>query len=129
MSDAAASRQGRSIESWLFVILRFAITRQTIDRAAVMALAKEMDRLSERRVRREFTFFVRTSKEICDLISNRERLDDVAALRRHLSRITNDRIRRALEAVLEIERLPAKSAKLRNWRLRGGLWRGLPVRH
>jgi hypothetical protein len=117
----------RQIQDWLLAILRFAVTLEEADRAAVMTVAQDMDRLGVRRARSEFSFFARTSREICELIADRASPRDIS-LRRHLSRIANDRLRLALEAVLEIERHPAKSAKSRN-RRRDDLWRGLPVRH
>lgn len=128
MSDEGLAQQSQRIRQWLLFILRFAITREQADRAAVLAMADHLDRPSATHTRRGFSFFARTSAEICSLIDSKRGLEENARLRLQLRRIDDVRLRRALESVLEIERA---DSKVRGARLRQSLelWRGLPVRH
>lgn len=116
------------VEGWLLVILRFAITRDQADRAAILAMAADLDRLGAHAARSDFAFFAKTSVEICDLIVGQNRPDRTATLRRHIGMIDNARLRRALEAALEIGR-PAMNGSRARSRRTEDLWRGLPIRH
>jgi hypothetical protein len=128
MGDARLEEESRKVEEWLLAILRFAITREKADRAAVLATASAMDSFGVPPVHSGFTFFVRTSTEICDLIAGGNNTANEAALHHQLSKIDNDRLRRALIAAVEIERpATARTGKLGR-RYGDDLWRGLPIR-
>lgn len=128
MRDLGFEHELQKVEKWLLAILRFAITREEDDRAAILAAAADMDRLGAAPVRPGFAFFGRTSTEICDLIVARHSPDNKAMLRRHLSKIQNDRLRRALEGALEIDGSAHRLGRGRG-QANGDLWRGLPIRH
>jgi hypothetical protein len=128
MRDAVFEPAFDKVEDWLLAILRFAITREEADRAAILAMAAEMDQLGAHAARSDFAFFARTSVEICDLIVGKDHPERIAALRRHIGMIDNDRLRRALEAVLEIEP-PRTNGRRARSRRSEALWRGLPIRH
>ncbi len=127
MSDEGFSRQSHRIREWLLRILRFAITQETVDRAAVLAAAETMDRLGAMNGGRGFVFFARTSREICDLIAGKRGPDECARLGLLLRRIDDAPLKRALGAVLEMEH---PDLKVRSPRPRRplDLWRGLPGR-
>lgn len=79
--------------------------------------------------RLDFAFFARTSAEICDLIVGNYHPERIAALRRHIGMIENDRLRRAFEAALELGRQAATNGVRIRLRRKDDLWRGLPMRH
>jgi hypothetical protein len=127
VSDKGLSKQSQRIQEWLLLILRFAITQEKVDRAPVLAAAEAMDRLSAMNGGRGFSFFVRSSREICDLIAGKHGPGECAQLRLLLRRIDDARLKRALEAVLEMERPDLKVRRPRPRRPLD-LWRGLPGR-
>lgn len=88
----------RAVEEWLFSILRFAITLDEVDRAAVLAVAAGMDRRGSR-----FTFFARTTVKIRDAIVAKDCAEAAAALRVFVRAIDHAALRRAFEAVLDIK--------------------------
>jgi hypothetical protein len=115
------------IRRWLFAILRFAITLEQADRAAVLAVAAEMDRAGSPSSRGRFAFFVRTSIQLCDAMIAGNCPESVATLRVFLGRIDHLPLRRAFEAVLDIKpSRPDRRDLLR--RRRDNLWKGLPIR-
>jgi hypothetical protein len=128
MRDAVLEQSLHKVEDWLLVILRFAITHEQADRGAILSLAADLDRHGEHAARSDFAFFTRTSVEICDLIVGTNRPERVAVLRRHIGMIDNDRLRRALEAALGMERPLTNGGRMRS-RRNEDLWRGLPIRH
>ncbi|MGB6536551.1 MAG: hypothetical protein WBF58_11390 [Xanthobacteraceae bacterium] len=122
-SEPAVQREvSRAIERWLLSILRFAITLEEVDRAAVVALAADMDRRGSK-----FTFFARTSVAVCNAIIAKDSAEATAALRVFVHAIDHARLKRAVEAVLEINpsRADRRTILARN---RGRLWQGLPSR-
>jgi hypothetical protein len=128
MGDAGFEREMPKVEEWLFAVLRFAVTREDADRNALLVAAADMDRLGASTGGSDFRFFARTSTELCALILGRQSLDNKATLRHRLGRIQCDRLRRALEAALEIERFAHRTTTMRGQHSEH-LWRGLPVRH
>jgi hypothetical protein len=127
MRGAVSKQALHKIDDWLLVILRFAITHELADRAAISALAADLDQLGAHAARSDFAFFARTSAEICDLIVGTDRPERFATLRRHIGMIDNDRLRRALEAALDMERPVTNGGRVRSRRSED-LWRGLPIR-
>jgi hypothetical protein len=106
MSDAAAQQEWHSkwVRHWLLAILRFAVTLEQADRAAALAVAEEMDRVGWRSEDQPTCkFFGRTSTELSSAIADdKEDPKTVAVLRLHLKRIDDHRLRRALEAAIEL---------------------------
>jgi hypothetical protein len=90
--------QARKVEDWLLAILRFAITLDDADRALVLALADDMDRLGARTARPAFGFFERASIDVCHAVTAREDPRALRVLRRHLARIEEPRLKRAFKA-------------------------------
>ena len=69
ISDPLVSEESHRIREWLLGILRFAVTLEQCDRAAVMCLAAEMDRLGASTTQFGFSYFTRTSAKLCDKLA------------------------------------------------------------
>ena len=114
------ARAGR-IREWLLLLLRFAITWDPKDEAAVFAMADEIDALGLRWRPSAPSFFRRTSDEVCAAITVLDDPKRATILKKHIARIDDPRLRRAFQAAVDIERkAPADSKK--NGR---DLWTGL----
>jgi hypothetical protein len=125
ISEPAAIEESRRIRGWLLGILRFAVTLEPSDRAVVMGLAAEMDRLGSDESQSRFSYFTRTSTKLCDCIAAKHDFDKLAELRFHIEKIDDNRLRRALEGALFAKR--NKSARSRQPD-REYLWKGLAVK-
>ncbi len=118
----------KTLRAWQLAILRFAVTLDNADRLAVMAIANEIDRLAPQSAaaRPDFSFFRRTSAELCAAILEPNELASMV-LRRHLAQIDDDRLRRAFAAALEIGR--PKVSIDRPIKRDSDLWQGLSSRN
>jgi len=116
-----------AVRQWLFAMLRFALTLESTDRAAVIDLAGVMDRLSSPGAPAGFTFFVRTSIQVCDAIVAKDGAQSSATLRAFLRKIDDLLLRRSFEAALGVKPPPANRRVLSNVG-RENLWKGLPAR-
>jgi hypothetical protein len=125
ISDSSAIEESHRIREWLLGILRFAVTLERCDRAAVMCLAAEMDRLGASTSQSGFSYFTKTSAKLCDCILAKYDFDKLTVLRLHIEKIDDHRLRRAFEgALFGNHNEPARSRKLD----RQYLWKGLAVR-
>jgi hypothetical protein len=121
LQDAYAVRQ------WLFALLRFALTLEPTDRALVIDLAAAMDGFSAPGVHAGFTFFVRTSIQICNAIGAKDHAQSTATLRGFLRNIDDLPLRRSFEAALAIKPPPPNRLSV-SYANRQNLWQGLPAR-
>jgi hypothetical protein len=121
-------------KDWLLAILRFAVTLEPADRAAVLKIASELDRPGTDPTSAKFAFFTRTSSDFCNAISDKNNPERTAILRRHIARIEDSRLKRALEAAVDsgadqcgsYRAMRAEPKK----RWQSDLWKGLPsARH
>lgn len=118
-------RHDRTVRAWLLAVLRFAVTRDNDDRLAVLAAASEIDKLgAPRSGQYGFRFFHRTSAGVCAAITD-PGPGSAAALRLHLERMVDARMRRAFAAALEPEQVNEPAQRVANTHDRRGLWRGL----
>ena len=99
-SDLLLSEESHRIIEWLLAILRFAVTLEQCDRAALMCLAVEMDRLGAGTTQSGFTYFTRTSTKLCDCIVAKRDFDNLGELWLHFEQINDNRSRFALEGAL-----------------------------
>lgn len=113
------------IKNWLFAILRFAITREESDRAAVLSMAAELDRPGYCRGNTGFAFFVRTSATFCDAIMDMGVRTRTATLRGLLVKIEDHRLRRAIEAAADMTDI-SRAVDEQKQRSNAALWKGLP---
>jgi hypothetical protein len=100
IGGVSTPKERRAIRAWLLAILRFAITLDQSDRAAVMLLAADMDCSGLSNSQATFTYFARTSARFCDCILARGNPEKAAELRLHTGRIDDDCLRWAIEAAL-----------------------------
>jgi hypothetical protein len=87
----ALERPERKLQQWQLRLLCFAVTRDPDDRAAAFSFAAELDALG-RDGYRGFSFFFRTSREVCDAILASGHQRSEATLRRHASRIEDPQL-------------------------------------
>src|SRR5499433_152453 len=92
------------IREWLLLLLRFAITRDPKDEAAVIAMADEIDALGLQWRPSAPSFFRRTSSEVCKMVIALDDPRRAAILKRHIARIDDSRLRRAFQAAVDLER-------------------------
>jgi hypothetical protein len=114
----------RMLRAWQLALLRFAVTLDNVDRLSVMAIAHEMDRGGRaHEVRTEFSFFRKTSADLCtSILRQNDRAD--ALLRQYLARTEDVRLRRAFASAVEIDQAHARKRK-NDSNDSDGLWRGL----
>lgn len=128
--------QSRKITNWLLTLLRFAVTRNNADRICVLEAAREIDRQSSGSDDASFSFFARTSAEICRAIVAHHDAGRQATLARHFNCIEDRRMRAALEAATECGSVEWASPTPANepmspkpaTRRRDDLWKGLRSR-
>jgi hypothetical protein len=115
------------VQDWLFLVLRYALSRGRQDRQAVLELADRMDRLGAETGRDTFRFFRDASARLCDAVvapdEPRHRLTILA----HGRRIDDARIRQAflLACGLDPKETKRTVAVLRKANSRDALWKGL----
>ncbi|QWG19460.1 hypothetical protein KMZ68_06335 [Bradyrhizobium sediminis] len=103
------------------------MTLDDADRLAVLAIASEIDRLGPQHGGKpDFTFFRRTSAELCAAILHPNELTSLI-LRQHLARIDDDRLRRIFAAAVDAD-LPKTPPTNKSVKRASGLWRGLSSR-
>jgi len=119
---ASQDQQAGRLREWLLLILRFAVTRDSNDEAGVFGKADELDSLGLQWRPSAPSFFQRTSAEICHAITAADDPRRAAILKRHLARIDDLRLRRALEAAVEPEGRSPQASKAKQ----PSLWTGLP---
>lgn len=107
------------------LLLRLAITRDQADRSAAIEMAAELDSLDQSRA--TFGYFSRTSRDICDAITQSRNESSTTLLRQHASRIENQRLRLAfLSAVGLSEQCLTNQSRPGERRVKStDLWRGL----
>jgi hypothetical protein len=120
-------RHAETLRAWHLALLRFAVTFDNADRLAIMAIANEIDRLGLQQAGRpDFSFFRRTSAELCDVIPGPHKPTSTV-LRQYLACIEDDRLRRAFAAAIEANQLDVSHAS-KPVKRDNGLWKGLSSR-
>ena len=95
--------QANKIRDWLLAIVRFAITLEQADRQTVLDIALEMDGLGFLPGRSSFSYFLRTSTDVCRAIADRDDPDRTAILRRHVGAIDDRRLRQVTASAIDLE--------------------------
>jgi hypothetical protein len=122
--DAVDPRDERAkqVREWLFLLLRFAITRGPEDEVAVLMMANGMDSLGRQWGRAAPSFFRRSSDELCKAIAALHDPNCEAILKRHIRRIEHPLLRRAFQSAVCSEQsapqVPGRSDQ-------SDLWAGL----
>ncbi|MEA2796549.1 MAG: hypothetical protein QOI87_3929 [Bradyrhizobium sp.] len=122
-----AEWRAKTLRAWQLAILRFAVTLDNADRLAVIAIAGEIDRLGPQRDSKpDFSFFRRTSAELCAAILTPNELTPTV-LRQYLARIDDDRLKHVFAATIEADQ-PKLSSIRKPFKRDNGLWKGLSSR-
>lgn len=114
----------RKIREWLLVLLRFAVTQETSDRSAVLALADELDSIGVWWRPAAPSFFRRTSQDVCAAIETAGSAQSAAVLHRHVIRIDDPRLRTAFAAAVGLKPDPRRRIT-KSKHKRSDLWKGL----
>jgi hypothetical protein len=114
--------RAKQVRDWLFLLLRFAITRDPEDELAVLMTANGIDSLGRQWGRAAPSFFRRSSDEICKAITALDDPNREAVLKKHIRRIEHLGLRRAFQAAVQSEE-PASQAPRRSDQ--PDLWAGL----
>ena len=122
-NDDTSEIDAGHIQVWLLSFLRFAVTRDEADRNAFLARAQELDRGGHLSTP-AFSFFSRTSAELCRASLTPDDPPSRAELEAFLKRVPDVRLRRALEAALGLEPLLPTARQVRP-QSRAYLWQGL----
>jgi hypothetical protein len=101
-ADAQDHRAGQ-VREWLFLLLRFAITRDPEDQLAVLMTANAIDSLGRQWGRPAPRFFRRSSDEVCKAITELDDPKREAVLKKHIRRIEHPGLRRAFQAAVHPE--------------------------
>ena|ERR1700731_1930208 len=100
-----------TLRAWQLALLRFAVTMDSADRLALMAIAGEIDGLAPKRDGKpDFDFFRRTSAELCAAILRPNELTSTV-LRRYLARIDDERLKRVFSTAIEADQPKAAVSK------------------
>ena len=100
MITTSAGWEENKIREWLLALLRLAITREHPDQTTAIALALELDSSVVRSGPRSSTFFQRTTCDVCEAILLSKAGQENQILRKHLTRIDDQRLRRAFQAAV-----------------------------
>ena len=124
---SGGDRHAKTVRAWQLAILRFAVTLDNADRLAIMAIAREIDRLGpERGGKPDFGFFRCTSAELCAAILQPNELT-ATLLHQYLARIDDGRLKRAFAGAIEADQTKTSSVT-KPFRRDSRLWRGLALR-
>jgi hypothetical protein len=93
--------QTNKVKNWLLAILRFSLTLEPQDEAAVMAM-DEIDRLGFVGKTPGFSFFLRTSAEVCNAIKDVNYPGRTGILRSHFAKIDEHHRRQTLFAACRL---------------------------
>jgi hypothetical protein len=115
-------RRERQVREWLFLLLRFAITREPEDELAVLMTANGIDSLGRQWERAAPTFFRRSSEEVCKAIAALSDPTREAVLKKHIRRIEHPGLRRAFQAAVHCEQKTPQASDRSN---RQDLWESL----
>ena len=116
-----------TLRAWHLAILRYTVTLDNADRLAVIRIAQEIDSLHcGHDGSTDFEFFRRTSLALCTAIL--QPVEGAAALlQQYLTRIDDDRLKRAIAAAIDTAR-PTVSPTRKPVGRGNDLWRGLASR-
>ncbi|MBN8962742.1 MAG: hypothetical protein J0H71_16545 [Rhizobiales bacterium] len=125
-ADSARDADGDLVQDWLFLVLRYAISREARDQDAVLDLARKMDTLDREREREAFRFFRSHSERLCAAIAAPDTPGRRETLMAHARRIGQSPLQQAFLLICRLEtRVISGTARTNN---RSELWKGLQRR-
>ena len=116
------------VQDWLFLVLRYAVSREARDRAAVLELAAKMDTLSEHGEQETFRFFRSYSERLCAAIVAPDMPGHRETLMAHARRIGQSPLQQAFLLICRLEAREKVMSRAGRTNSRSELWRGLQRR-
>jgi hypothetical protein len=94
----------KRVQYWSLAVLRFAVTLEKPEKQSILMMAAEMDQLGSWQNHSPFTFFVRTSIELCRAIEDTKDPNRTAVLSRYFNWIEHRRLKQAMAGAVDWER-------------------------
>lgn len=126
-AGAARDADDGMVQDWLFLVLRYAVSREVRDREAVLDLAAKMDTLGKKRGQETFRFFRSHSERLCAAIAAPDTPGRREMLMAHARRIGQCPLQRAFLLMCRLES-HGKVAGSGRTNSRSALWKGLQRR-
>jgi hypothetical protein len=126
----ASARDARDdmVRDWLFLVLRYAVSREAQDRRTILDLAAKMDTLGKERDREAFRFFRDHSERLCAAIAAPDTLGRRRILLAHARMIGQRPLQRAFLLTCRLELREKVFSGFGTASDRSGLWKGLQRR-
>jgi hypothetical protein len=116
------------VTDWLFLVLRYAISREARDRLAVVDLAGKMDALGGEREQEAFRFFRSHSERLCTAIAAPDTLGRRQMLMAHARGIGQPRLQQVFLQTCHLESREKVLPESGRTSGRSELWKGLQRR-
>lgn len=119
---------GEMVQDWLFLVLRYAVSREARDLQAVLEFAGKMDTLGQERNQGAFRFFRRHSGQLCTAIAAPETPARRQMLTAHARRIGQPQLEQAFLRACRLETRKKALSGFGRTGNRSELWKGLQSR-
>lgn len=116
------------VQDWLFLVLRYAVSREARDRDAVLDLAGKMDTLGEERNQEAFRFFRSHSERLCTAIAAPDTPGRRQTLMAHARMIGQPRLQQVFLLICHLETQEKTVSEYGRASSRAELWKGLQRR-
>lgn len=113
------------VQDWLFLVLRYAVSREARDLQAVLDFAGKMDTLGKERNQETFRFFRRHSGRLCSAIAAPDTLARRQMLAAHARRIGQPQLEQAFLRACHLEKQKKAFSEFGRTGNRSELWKGL----
>lgn len=125
---SARDVNGDMVQDWLFLVLRFAVSREMRDRDAVLELAAKMDTLGKHGEQETFRFFRSHSERLCGAIAAPDAPGRRETLMAHARRIVQSPLQQAFLLICRLESREKVMSRAGRPGNRSELWKGLQRR-
>jgi hypothetical protein len=116
------------VRDWLFLVLRYVVSRDVRDRQAILELAEKMDTLSGERDREAFRFFRNHSKRLCTAVTKPDTPGQRQILLAHARMIGQRPLQQLFLLTCRLELREKVFQGLDTTHGRSELWKGLKKR-
>ena len=119
---------GDLVQDWLFLVLRYVVSREARDREAVLELAAKMDTLGTHGEQETFQFFRNYSQRLCAAIAAPDMPGQRETLMAHARRIGQSPLQQAFFLICHLESREKVMSRAGRTNSRSELWKGLQRR-
>ncbi len=116
------------VQDWLFLVLRYAVSRESADRQAILELAGTMDALGKSREQDAFRFFRSQSERLCGAIAAPDTPGRRQMLMAHARRIGQPRLQQMFMLACHLDAREKSVPGFGRTDSRADLWKGLQRR-